>query len=471
MSVCSGSPILGFGCLETFGEEGIICGAFGLTSSERKHAVAILSPPPARLSWIVWGLGALFYFTGFYQRVAPAVMTDQLMSDFHISAAALGHFSAFYFYSYVAMQIPTGVLADRWGPRKLLTGGALVAAAGTLLFAVAQHLTTANLGRLLIGGSVAVAWVSLLKLATHWFPARRFATVSGVALLCGVAGAVFAGVPLRALVEWVGWRGVMLVMSAFTLGVAMSVWTVVRDDPAEKGYATFAPTGKAAQESASNGILAALRQVIRYRNTWLLTLAPGGLVGPVLAFCGLWGVPYLTTRYHLSPSRSAAITSTILVAWALGGPVLGAWSDRICRRRLPLLLGIVTSAAGWAVVLCIPELPLGAFVPIMLLTGFSSGSVIIAFAFAKESVPVELAGTASGICNMGVMSGPMILQPAIGWVLDLQWQGMSVNGARVYDLNAYRWGFLIMLGWLVLAAVLVSFTHETHCGQRNADSG
>lgn len=428
-------------------------------------------PPPARLSWIVWGLGALFYFTGFYQRVAPAVMTDQLMSEFRISAAALGHFSAFYFYSYVAMQIPTGILADRWGPRKLLTAGALVAAAGTLLFAIAQNLATANLGRLLIGGSVAVAWVSLLKLATHWFPARRFATVSGVALLCGVAGAVFAGVPLRALLESIGWRGAMLAMSALTVGVAICVWIVVRDDPSEKGFASFASTGNPAPEAASNGILAALRQTVRYRNTWLLTLAPGGLVGPVLAFCGLWGVPFLTTRYHLSSSKSAAITSTILVAWAAGGPVLGAWSDRICRRRLPLLLGIVTSAAGWAAVLYFPEVPLGVFTFIMILTGFASGSVIIAFAFTKESVPVELAGTASGICNMGAMSGPMILQPAIGWALDLQWQGTSLNGARLYHLSAYRWAFLLVLGWLALSAVLVSFTHETHCGQRSVDSG
>ena len=109
--------------------------------------------PPAALSWLVWGLGAAFYFSGFYHRVAPAVMTHELMTDFKIGAAGLGNFTAFYFYSYFLMQVPTGVLADHWGPRKLLAAGSFIAACGTLLFAFSSSIVPANLGRLLIGGS------------------------------------------------------------------------------------------------------------------------------------------------------------------------------------------------------------------------------------------------------------------------------------------------------------------------------
>lgn len=160
--------------------------------------------PPAAVAWSIWGLGALLYLIGFYQRVAPAVMTDRLMSEFAIGATELGNLSAFYFYSYVAMQIPTGILADRWGPRRLLTAGAAVAAIGTALFAVAADLWWANAGRLLIGASVAVAFVSMLKLATHWFAPRQFALASGLALLFGVVGGVIAGVPLGMLIEALG---------------------------------------------------------------------------------------------------------------------------------------------------------------------------------------------------------------------------------------------------------------------------
>jgi len=256
--------------------------------------------PPLRLSWLVWGLGALLYFTGFYQRVAPAVMTDQLMSDFRIGAAALGNFSAFYFYSYVAMQIPTGILADHLGPRKLLAAGALIAAIGALLFSLAHHLALANLGRLLIGGSVAVAWVALMKLAIHWFPPERFSLVTGAALLCGVAGAVSAGIPLRLLVEWMGWRWVMLAMSLFSVGIALAIWLVVRDDPSEKGYASFAPPATAGGRGSWQ-LLGGLAQVIRYRNTLLLAIAqgrPGGCsagflrpVGRALPGSPIWAQP------------------------------------------------------------------------------------------------------------------------------------------------------------------------------------
>ncbi|MEJ2478298.1 MAG: hypothetical protein P8Y40_12535 [Desulfobacterales bacterium] len=105
------------------------------------------SLPPAYVSWSVWGLGALLYLFGFYQRVAPAVMTTELMNDFGIGAAALGHLSAFYFYSYVAMQIPTGILVDTWGPHRLLTTGACVAGVGSLIFATASSPLGAGFGR------------------------------------------------------------------------------------------------------------------------------------------------------------------------------------------------------------------------------------------------------------------------------------------------------------------------------------
>ena len=429
--------------------------------------MAVAPYPPPRLSWTVWGLGALFYFTGFYQRVAPAVMADHLMADFHLDATALGHFSAFYFYSYVAMQIPTGILADHWGARKLLTAGALVATLGTLLFATAPNHYLANLGRLLIGGSVAVAWVTLLKLSIHWFPPRFFSTVSGIALLAGVAGAVSAGVPLRFLLERFGWRPVMGLLGLASFGLAVGIWLAVRNDPSERGYRSYAPPVHSTPGSSFMRIAAGLGRVLRYRNTWLLTLAPGALAGSVLAFCGLWGVPYLTVRFGLDQARSAAITSAVMVAWALGGPILGALSDRIGRRRWPYLAAILAATLGWAAALYWPELPLAWFVVILVTAGFFSGSLIITFAFVKESVPPELAGTVSGVSNMGVMAGPMILQPLIGWVLDRHWQGTLVNGVRSYDLQAYQAGFIPILVWLILCAAMIFVSHETHCRQQH----
>ena len=417
--------------------------------------------PPLRLAFAMWGLGAVFYLIGFYQRVAPAVITSELMSEFSLGAAALGNLAAFYYYSYVAMQIPAGVLADRWGPRRVLTAGAAIAAAGTLLFALAPGFAAAGLGRLLIGGSVGVAFVSMHKLAGHWFAPTRFAMLSGLALACGIIGAVSAGVPLRLLVDAFGWRSVLSVSAALTGLLAVVIWTAVRDDPAERGYASYAPATPARHAP----ILESIRQTLATRNVWLVFLISGAVSGPTLTFGGLWGVPFLRTHYGLTTSQASMVTSFLLVCWAVAGPIVGALSDRLRRRKPLYALGAVLATAGWCFVVLVPGLPLPLLVALLGFTGCASAAVMVGFAIAKESAPASLAGTAGGIANMGNMLGGMIMQPAVGWVLDRHWAGTFANGVRVYDFGAYRAGFALMLVWLGAALVLLAFVRETHCRQ------
>jgi MFS family permease len=421
--------------------------------------------PPQRVAWLVWGLGALFYLMGFFHRVAPAVMTEELMRGFNINAAALGNLSAFYFYSYVAMQIPTGILADTWGPRRLLTAGSLVAGIGALLFALAPQIIWAYLGRLLIGGSVAVAYVGLLKVANNWFPSRHYAMVAGVALFFGIIGAVFAGTPLRLLMNHYSWRIVILLSALGTFVLCLNIWFFVRDYPHEKGFADLGNTNITAGKNSRQKIIQGIIEVFRYPNTWLLCIIPGGLVGCVLTFSGLWGVPFLTTHHKLSPPVAAAMTSTLLVAWAIGGPTFGWLSDRLGHRKRLYLMGSIISIAGWLSITFVTKIPVYGLVAMLLVTGFSSGCIIITFAFAKESVPSHLSGTVSGVVNMGVMMGPTLLQPAVGWILDLKWQGEIIRGIRLYSLNAYQTGFSLMIAWAVFSFLLLFFTRETHCRQ------
>ncbi|MGD9216457.1 MAG: MFS transporter, partial [Desulfobacteraceae bacterium] len=397
------------------------------------------------------------------QRVAPAVMTTELMREFQISAAALGNLSGYYFYSYVAMQIPTGIMADAWGPRRLLSSGALVAGVGTLLFALASSLAWASIGRLLIGGSVAVAFVGMLKLSNCWFPQRYYAMVSGMALFCGIIGAVFAGPPLRLLINMFGWRNVISASALVTFGICIAIWIFIRDQPHQKGYAdhcAFVPGGT---QITAKGVIEGIRKVFHYPNTLLLFVIPGSIVGSVLTFSGLWGVPYLTTHYGLSASKAAVVTSCVLVAWALGGPLFGWFSDRWGYRKPLYITGCALTLLGWAAALYVENLPLAARIAALLIAGFSSGCMIISFAFAKESVPGNLAGTISGVINMGIMMGPMLLQPAVGWMLDMKWLGQMQAGVRVYGLAAYKAGFSMMLAWVALALILLFFTRETRC--------
>jgi MFS family permease len=153
--------------------------------------------------------------------------------------------------------------------------------------------------------------------------------------------------------------------------------------------------------------------------------------------------------------------------WALGGPVLGALSEKTGRRKPLYFCSLGIALIGWVPVLFTPSYPLWFIVFTLCLTGFASGAIIIGFAFIKESVPSSLAGTVTGICNMGMEMGPMFLQPAIGWILDSNWNGGLENGLRIYDLSAYQLAFGLMIGLSLLGTVLIPFTRETYCRQFN----
>jgi MFS family permease len=421
--------------------------------------------PPAALSWSIWSIAALFDLAGFYHRVSPAVMTDELMSAFKIGGASLGNLSAFYFYFYVAMQIPTGVLVDSWGARKLLIAGSCTAALGAVLFGATDNFALACAGRAIIGGSTAVGWLVILKLATHWFPAKRFATLSGLGLFFGNIGALTAQVPLRIAIQHFSWRPVIFVSAAFVLLVGLLALLFVREDPTDEGYLSYAPVAVQRKHVKPWELLNGFRHIFGYRNTWLIFLSQGSLVGSILAFTGLWGAPFLRMRYSLQPTKAAAVCSVMIVCWAVASPLSGALSDKIGRRKPIYVSGCMIAALGWASMFYIPNIPLALFVGVAAVTSFASGAVVIGFAFAKESVPAPFLGTISGTTNIGNMIGPMILQPAIGWLLDRHWTGATVRGVHVYDVHAYRLGFLLMIAWLLVATVLLSMTRETYCRQ------
>ena len=421
--------------------------------------------PPLSPALFVWGLGILFYMMAYFQRMAPAVMTEELMRDFNVSAAGLGNLSGFYFYSYAIMQIPTGLLSDMWGPRRLLSLGSLVAGIGILIFSLAPHILWANIGRFLIGGSVAVAFVGCLKVSMNWFEPRYYALLSGMTLLCGLVGAVVAGPVLRLIMNHYGWRVIFLWTAVMTFISCASIWIFIRDYPHEKGYDDTQIYKVPSTSHDRTTVIADLYEVLSYRNIVPLIMSPGGIVGCQLTFTGLWGVPYLATHYGLLTSQAAMLTSSMLVAWGIGCPVFGWLSDRMGNRKYIYLVGCVLSLAGYGTVFFVPNLPLIILFGLLLMTGFSSGCVILGFAFARESVSPSLSGTVTGIYNTGMIIGPTIMQPAVGWILDAKWRGTTMKGIHIYGLDAYQAGFSLMIAWAVLSVIMLLLTRDTQCRQ------
>jgi len=289
--------------------------------------------------------------------------------------------------------------------------------------------------------------------------------VTGLALCLGILGALSAGVPLRLLMNLLGWRSVIFGAGLITLILSLAIWIFMRDDPVQKGYDSYSEATRASQKKPEISILSDLSTVVRYKNTWILTIVPASLMGPVLAFAGLWGIPYLTTHYELTPVKSASLISALLISCALGAPVLGALSEKTGRRKPIYFSALCISLLGWIPILYLNHLPLWLLIGLFSLVGFAASAIVIGMAFVKESVPLALAGTVSGISNMGMEMGPMMLQPAIGVILDMRWNGVLENGIRVYDLNAYHMAFGAIIGLSILGALLITFAKETYCRQ------
>jgi MFS family permease len=362
------------------------------------------------------------------------------------------------------MQIPTGVLVDSWGARRLLIAGSVAAAAGTCLFATTSSYALASAGRLIVGGATAVGWVVTLKIAMHWFPRERFAMLSGLGLMMGNVGALVAQVPLRLAVEQFGWRLVALGSAGIVLAIGAAAWAVVADDPLEKGFRSYAPTALQRTHLTVGQLVREFPAIFTYRNTWLIFLAQGGFVGAMLSFTGLWGPTYLRQRFTLASTEASAVCSVMIVCWAVASPIAGYLSDAIGRRKPIYFGGAIVAAAGWSTMFYAP-LPLAAFTVVAAITSFACGAVVLGFAFAKESVPIQLLGTISGATNVGNMLGPTILQPAIGRVLDQHWAGAMTNGVRAYSVDAFQAAFAMIVAWSLLSCLLTALTHETRCRQ------
>ena len=278
---------------------------------------------------VVWFIAAGFFFYKYLVQVSPSVMTDDLMRTFHVNGTGLGNLSAFYFYAYLCMQIPVGILLDKYSPRILTTSAILLCSLSTLLFSQTNALGWACASRALMGTGAAFAAVSCFKLAAVWFPSNRFALVSGLFMTAAMLGAIGGQMPLSVLVQHMGWRIALEIIGMIGLVLGFIYLLVIRDKPSAQ-----------AQSSPIQPVylLESLKVMLKNKQAWLLSLYSGLAFAPVSVFGGLWGVPFLETAHHLTKNQAALAVSSIFVGFALGAPLLGWLSDFLGRRK-PILYG------------------------------------------------------------------------------------------------------------------------------------
>jgi len=411
-------------------------------------------------AWLVCGLGALYYCYEYFLRIAPSVMTQELMQTYHLNGVEIGSLSAFYYHAYVPMQILVGLLMDRYGPRRLLSVACLLCAIGTYLFASGTSLPVAQLGRFLVGLGSAFAFVGAAKLATIWLPPNRFALVSGIIMTLGMLGAIVGDISLRLLVDAIGWRTTLFGSAFAGIVLAVILWVVIRD---------VSPTNPHADshETVSFGhVLRGLKQAVLSPQVWLIGLVGFLLYLSLSAFAELWAVPYLEQAHGFTRMQAATATSVIFLGWAVGSPFWGWFSDYLQLRRLPMILSAVGALIVTVILLYVPGLSPTLIYALLFLSGVLCGVQILVFAMAREATSLKIAGTTIGLINMLVMVGGNVFQPVVGKLLDMHWTNTLVNGTRIYSADAYMHALSVLPLGIIAAIVILLFIKETRCQVR-----
>ncbi|MBI3079810.1 MAG: MFS transporter [candidate division NC10 bacterium] len=401
--------------------------------------------------WVAWGAATFLFLLVTFHRFALGVIAADLMAAFATAAVGLGGLASVYFYLYGLLQLPSGILADTWGPRRTLAASALLMTAGAFLFAAAPSLPVAYAGRVLVGLGVAPVLVNTLKLISEWFPALAFATMVGLTAMVGNLGGFLAGGPFALLVAAVGWRVSFATVGAITAALGAALLLAVRDRPAQAAVrpAAVAPA-----------LWPAAAALLRDGRIWLLLMTKMGFDMAFFAFFVVWGIPFLTQTTGVSPTVAGFHLSFGALGFMLGGPVLGFLSDRVMReRRRPILLSALAHTALWALFLgSAPLRPGAGLAALMAGLGFTAAGLLLCLACAKELSPPETMGISTALVNGGGFFGAAVLQIVLGAVLDSRWEGAMVAGARVYPLAAYLKAFslcLVIMTGTCLAAFFI----------------
>lgn len=416
------------------------------------------------IAWLICGLGALYYSYEYFLRISLSVMEPQIRNHFNLSASGFGFLSAFYYYAYVPMQLPVGVLMDRYGPRRLLTLACLACVLGTFLFAGSSYFSVAATGRFMVGLGSAFAFVGVLKLATLWLPEDKLAMVAGMAAALGTIGAMIGDNVLGVMVSSMGWHQTVYITGLFGIGLTVFLWLGIRDHKDQQSDSGTIDSFK--KNMFDLGVIAKNKQI------WINGFYGCLVYLPTTVFAELWGIPYLRHAHGISETTAHFANSLLFLGFTIGAPLMGYLSDRLHQRRLPMMVGAVGASIVMMVMLYTPNLSETVLFSLMVILGLFYGSQAIVFAVGRELSPKEAAGTAIAMTNMIVMIGAMVLQPLVGQLLD--WSSRQHAATlpeaelhldqmqHFYTAQDYQFAISVVPIGILIAAILTFFLKETY---------
>ena len=393
-------------------------------------------------SCIVWFLGAGFFFSEYVLRVSPAIMFPELMNKFSVGAAAMGAISSFFYYPYIVMQIPVGILTDRYGPRKIMVLAALLTGLACILFGVANNVETAMFARLVMGFCAAFAFVGTLRIAINWFDIKYFPLLVGLTQAAGMLGAAFGGGPLSAYVLSVGVQVSMFSFAILFIIISFFMCIMLYKSPINGS--------KIKDESVA--VLFGVAKSLKNKQFLVNCFYIGCLYAPTTVIGESWGVNFTESFRLLSQTDAAFLVGLIFIGLAVGCPIMGIISTRFgnvfCMRvsAFGCLLCSVT-------IIYIPFNYIPFLIMIYFLYGIFNAGLIPSYARSAVLVDKSISGVALGITNMfSVLIGAISVQ-IVGFLLDLYSTGAGyING--VYPQSSYHIIFIILIIFFILAFML-----------------
>ncbi len=416
-----------------------------------------------RQASFICGLASLFYLYDFFVRVMPATMTDDLMSIYQIDATGLGLLSSLFFYAYLIMQIPCGLLYDRYGPRKVITITTFITAIATFVFMFSSLFSIGASARFVMGLGAAFAYVGPLVLASRWFPPKYFALIVGIIQLMGSIGAIAGESFLSWFIDQVGVTYSVFYISIIGLVLAMLLWTFVKD---------FPPGFKKRTSHISKTVTEwiRIRRVAKKPQTWCVGLYAFTCWAPISVFAALWGIEFLQAADNITKSHAATLLASVWVGVALGGPILGWLSGQITSRKIPLIIaGVFGVISSSAIVYYISAMPNWLTIILLFIMGTASSGQAVTFGVVQDNNHPKVVGTAVGFNNMAILIGGALLQPFVGYILDLVTDHDSTvvaatHSGMSYTLNDFQQAlFVLPLCYLIALLTALFLVKETRC--------
>lgn len=408
----------------------------------RKHAL---------MGILVCAVGAFFYCYEFVLRIIPGALQSELSAAFgHISATTFGQLSAFYYFAYSPMQLPVGMLMDRYGPRRLLSFACLCCTIGSWMFTDTSSMLIAGSGRFLVGFGSSFAFVGVLSLALRWLPRRYFSLVAGLITTLGMLGLVYGEVKITDIAVTLGWMHVLRMMIVIGAVLTVIIFLIVRDSP----------DGHIAYKHPLPEFFSNVWHVLSSPQVWLIGFVGACLYTSLSVFGELWGKTYLEQAHHLTKVEAARTVSAMFLGWAVGAPIAGYFSDSTGRRVLPLVVGAIMSLICISMVLYVPNISYINLNILLFLYGVFSATEIIVFIMAKENSGAKLSGTVFAAVNMIVTLGGVIFQPLVGKLLDTFGDSNIVAGEHIYSVVDYQLALSILPLSLLVVTILAFFMKD-----------